>query len=128
MHSRRMVEVISKNTGDKTMTLGSESRHAGRLRALAKRALVLVAALGAGLVATLWAAPAAQAQMTGKAFTILVITDLSTVYSDTSGKGSVNAVKMAIADFGGSVNGVPIKLIVLDNKLDVGITDRESVV
>lgn len=68
----------------------------------------------------------ARAQMSGKAFTILVITDLSTVYSDTSGKGSVDAVKMAIADFGGNVNGVPIKMIVLDNKLDVGITVNKT--
>jgi branched-chain amino acid transport system substrate-binding protein len=67
-------------------------------------------------------APQARAQMTGKQFTILVVTDLSSVYSDTSGKGSVEAVKMAAEDFGGSVNGVPIKVIVLDNKLDVALT------
>jgi branched-chain amino acid transport system substrate-binding protein len=66
--------------------------------------------------------PPAHAQMSGKQFTILVITDLSTVFSDTSGKGSVDAVNMAVADFGGSVNGVPIKVIVLDNKLDVALT------
>jgi branched-chain amino acid transport system substrate-binding protein len=104
------------------MTLGSESRRAGWLRTLAKGVFVLAA----GLAATLWGAAPAEAQMTGKAFTILVITDLSTVYSDTSGKGSVNAVKMAIDDFGGSVNGVPIKMIVLDNKLDVGITVNKT--
>ena len=37
-------------------------------------------------------AGSAYAQMKDKVFTVLVITDLSTVYSDTSGKGSVDAV------------------------------------
>jgi branched-chain amino acid transport system substrate-binding protein len=68
------------------------------------------------------AAPPAQAQMAAKKFTILVVTDLSSVYSDTSGKGSVEGVKMAVEDFGGKVNGVPIDVIVLDNKLDVALT------
>jgi branched-chain amino acid transport system substrate-binding protein len=80
---------------------------------------------GALLMAAL-AAGGAHAQMKGKAFTVLVVTDLSTVYSDTSGKGSVDAVKMAIDDFGGKVNGVPIRMIVLDNKLDVGITVNKT--
>ena len=104
------------------MGLGSGWRRAGWLRSLPMRAVACTAALAAAVGG---AAPA-QGEMTGKAFTILVITDLSTVYSDTSGKGSVDAAKMAIADFGGSVNGVPIKLIVLDNKLDVGITVNKT--
>ena len=68
----------------------------------------------------------AQAAMTGKKFTILVITDLSTVFSDTSGQGSVDGVKMAVEDFGGSVNGVPINVVVLDNKLDVALTINKT--
>ncbi|WP_158932145.1 ABC transporter substrate-binding protein [Acidisphaera sp. S103] len=68
----------------------------------------------------------AEAAMTGKKFTILVITDLSTVFSDTSGKGSVDGVQMAVDDFGGSVNGVPINVIVLDNKLDVALTINKT--
>jgi branched-chain amino acid transport system substrate-binding protein len=122
MHFRGTVEVTSKNSGDTTMGLGSGWRRAGWLRSLPMRAIACTAAVAAAVVG---AAPA-QGEMTGKAFTILVITDLSTVYSDTSGKGSVDAAKMAIADFGGSVNGVPIKLIVLDNKLDVGITVNKT--
>jgi branched-chain amino acid transport system substrate-binding protein len=70
--------------------------------------------------------PPVEAAMKGKAFTVLVVTDLSSVYSDTSGKGSVEAAKMAIEDFGGSVNGVPIKLVVLDNKLDVALTINKT--
>jgi branched-chain amino acid transport system substrate-binding protein len=71
-------------------------------------------------------APPASAAMSGKKFTILVITDLSTVFSDTSGKGSVDGVNMAVEDFGGSVNGVPIKVVVLDNKLDVALTVNKT--
>ena len=77
----------------------------------------------AGLLLAAVAAPdGASAQMSGKKFTILIVTDLSSVYSDTSGKGSVEGVKMAVEDFGGKVNGVPIEVIVLDNKLDVALT------
>jgi branched-chain amino acid transport system substrate-binding protein len=74
------------------------------------------------MVSAMLAAAPAEAQMSRKAFTILVVTDLSSVYSDTSGKGSVEGVRMAVDDFGGSVNGVPIRVIVLDNKLDVALT------
>jgi branched-chain amino acid transport system substrate-binding protein len=96
-------------------------RGKGRTRRWVKRLTVAAAAAGA-----LFSGGEAGAQMSGKAFTILVVTDLSTVYSDTSGKGSVDAVKMAISDFGGKVNGVPIRMIVLDNKLDVGITVNKT--
>lgn len=122
MHSCEVVEVTSKNSGDATMKHIGGLLRAGWLRSVSKKAVACIA----GFAAALGGAASAQAQMTGKAFTILVITDLSTVYSDTSGNGSVNAAKMAISDFGGSVNGVPIKLIVLDNKLDVGITVNKT--
>jgi branched-chain amino acid transport system substrate-binding protein len=122
MHFRDMGEVTSKNCGDATMALERGLLSSRWLNRLLLRAVACTAALAAALGCAL----PAQGQMTGKAFTILVITDLSTVYSDTSGKGSVDAVKMAIGDFGGSVNGVPIKLIVLDNKLDVGITVNKT--
>ncbi len=84
----------------------------------------MTAAMLAG--AAMLMAPPASAQMSGRKFTILVITDLSTVFSDTSGKGSVDGVNMAVEDFGGSVNGVPIKVIVLDNKLDVALTVNKT--
>jgi branched-chain amino acid transport system substrate-binding protein len=76
--------------------------------------------------AAVLAASPANAQMSGKKFTILVVTDLSTVFSDTSGKGSVDGTRMAVDDFGGSVNGVPINVVVLDNKLDVALTVNKT--
>jgi branched-chain amino acid transport system substrate-binding protein len=88
--------------------------------------LTQLSVAGAMLGAALLTAPQADAQMSGKKFTILVITDLSTVFSDTSGKASVDGVHMAVDDFGGSVNGVPIDVVVLDNKLDVALTVNKT--
>jgi branched-chain amino acid transport system substrate-binding protein len=50
-----------------------------------------------------------------------VLADMSGVYADIGGPGSVEAVKMAIADFGGSVLGKPIEVVSADgqNKPDV---------
>ena len=51
-----------------------------------------------------------------------VLTDLSVVYCDISRKGTVTAVQMAVDDFGGSVNGRPIRVISADHQLkpDIG--------
>ncbi len=50
------------------------------------------------------------------------IDDLQGVYSDNSGVGGIEAIKMAIADFGGSVLGRKIVLLSADhqNKADIG--------
>ena len=37
-----------------------------------------------------------------------VLNDMSSLYSDATGKGSLTAAQMAVADFGGSVRGKPI--------------------
>ena len=42
-----------------------------------------------------------------------ILNDQSGVYADFGGKGSVEAAKMAIEDFGGSVLGEKIELIML---------------
>lgn len=51
-----------------------------------------------------------------------VLTDMTGVYSDFSGIGSVTAVRMAVEDFGGKVNGRPVSVIYADhlNKTDTG--------
>mgnify|MGYP001788081197 FL=1 len=66
-------------------------------------------------------APPALAQYSGDVIRIGFITDISGLYSDIDGPGGVEAIKMAIADFGGSVNGKKIELLVADhqNKADV---------
>jgi branched-chain amino acid transport system substrate-binding protein len=69
-------------------------------------------------------AAALAAQQAGAAenqVTIGFITDLSGLYADIDGKGGQTAIQMAIDDFGGKVNGMPIKLLVQDhqNKADI---------
>ena len=48
--------------------------------------------------------------------------DQSGLYADLAGQGSVEAARMAVEDFGGSVNGAPIEVLSADhqNKPDVG--------
>src|ERR1044071_300193 len=64
----------------------------------------------------------AQAQISGDTVKIGVMNDMSGLYVDIGGPGSVEAAKMAIADFGGSVNGKKIEVVNADhqNKPDIG--------
>jgi branched-chain amino acid transport system substrate-binding protein len=63
------------------------------------------------------------------------ITDMSGLYADIDGQGGAEAVKMAIADFGGQVLGKPIEYVSADhqNKADVAASkarewfDRDGV-
>ena len=81
-----------------------------------------LAAWSAG-TAILFIATAAQAQMSDNVVKIGVLTDMSSLYADSTGKGSVVATEMAVADFGGKVKGTPIVVISADhqNKPDVGV-------
>jgi branched-chain amino acid transport system substrate-binding protein len=51
-----------------------------------------------------------------------VLTDMSSLYADIGGQGSVEATRMAVEDFGGKVLGRPIEVVSADhrNKPDVG--------
>jgi branched-chain amino acid transport system substrate-binding protein len=74
------------------------------------------------IAAVLTLSTTASAEMSGDVVKIGVLTDMSGLYADIGGPGSVEAARMAIADFGGSVNGKKIELISADhqNKPDVG--------
>lgn len=63
----------------------------------------------------------ASAQISGDVIKIGFITDMSGTYSDLDGPGGAQAVKMAIADAGGMINGKKIEFIVADhqNKADI---------
>lgn len=76
------------------------------------------------LLATVFAASNAYAASTGISDDIIrigFITDMSGVYSDYDGSAGAEAIRMAIADAGGSINGKKIELIVADhqNKADI---------
>ncbi|MFZ2858974.1 ABC transporter substrate-binding protein [Acidovorax sp.] len=49
------------------------------------------------------------------------LTDMSSAYADLDGKNGAMAIQMAIDDFGGKVNGLPIELLSADhqNKADI---------
>ena len=66
---------------------------------------------------------AANAQFSDDVVKIGVLTDMSSLYSDATGKGSLAAVEMAVADYGGKVKGKPVVVVSADhqNKPDVGI-------
>lgn len=72
-------------------------------------AAATVSALGAG---------SAQAADTVK---IGFITDMSGLYADDDGQGGLEAIRMAVADFGGKVLGKPIEIMYADhqNKADI---------
>ena len=68
--------------------------------------------------------PAIAQRVSDDRVRIGVLSDMSGQNSDGSGKGSVEAARMAIEDFGGKVLGKPIELVSGDhqNKADVGAT------
>jgi branched-chain amino acid transport system substrate-binding protein len=66
----------------------------------------------------------AAAQISGDVVRIGIITDMSSVYADIDGAGGIEAIRMAIADMGGQINGKKIELISADhqNKPDIAAT------
>jgi branched-chain amino acid transport system substrate-binding protein len=58
----------------------------------------------------------------GNKIVIGVLSDLSGLYADVGGAGSVIAAQMAVEDFGGTVAGMPIEVVSGDhqNKPDIG--------
>lgn len=77
--------------------------------------------LGSFAVMAALSSTAAIAQ-SSQPLTIAVLNDMSGVYSDFQGPGSVIAAELAVQDFGGTVKGRPIKVVSADhqNKVDVG--------
>src|SRR5262250_2727486 len=75
--------------------------------------LAVAAALGAG---------AAQAQVSDGVVKIGVLSDMSSLYTDLAGAGSVVAAKMAVEDSGIEKRGYKVEIVSADhqNKPDVG--------
>ncbi|EHK63295.1 receptor family ligand binding region family protein 1 [Achromobacter arsenitoxydans SY8] len=78
-------------------------------------------AIACGMTVTLLHATAAQAQVSDDVIRIGFITDMSGVYSGPDGPGGAEAIKMAIEEMGGEINGKKIELLTADhqNKADV---------
>jgi len=83
----------------------------------------LVGAALLGMVSSLALGQTAKpGAISGDKVKIGVMNDMSGLYADIGGPGSVEAARMAIADFGGKVLGKPVELVFVDhlNKPDVG--------
>ena len=70
------------------------------------------------------ASSSVQAQISGDVIRIGFITDMSGLYADIDGPAGAEAIRMAIAAMGGSINGKKIELLVADhqNKADIAAT------
>jgi len=73
-------------------------------------------------IAGLFAAGAAQAQISDNLIKIGVLSDMSSLYTDLSGAGSVLAARMAVEDSGIERRGIKVEIVSADhqNKPDVG--------
>ncbi|CAB3690378.1 leucine ABC transporter subunit substrate-binding protein LivK [Achromobacter spanius] len=78
-------------------------------------------ALACAAAVSLLSATAAHAQISDDVIRIGFITDLSGVYSGPDGPGGAEAIKMAIEEMGGEINGKKIELLTADhqNKADI---------
>src|SRR5450755_2358132 len=81
-----------------------------------------ILSLLAAIAAVIAAAPTARAQVSDDVVKIGVLTDMNGPASTPTGQGSVTAAQMAVDDFGGTVLGKPISVVVGDHQLkpDVG--------
>ena len=81
-----------------------------------KRSLLVLAVAGASVAGT------AQAQLTGNEIKIGVLSDMSSLYTDLAGAGSVLAAKMAVEDSGVEKRGMKVEIVSADhqNKADIG--------
>jgi branched-chain amino acid transport system substrate-binding protein len=79
-------------------------------------------AFAAGLVLTAVGGANAQ-QISDDVVKIGVLTDMSSLYADATGKGSLAAVQMAVEDYGSKVKGKPVEVVYADhqNKPDIGV-------
>jgi branched-chain amino acid transport system substrate-binding protein len=74
------------------------------------------------VMAALLASGSAFAQYTDGVVKIGVLSDMSSLYSDIGGAGSVAAAKLAVADFNAAAKGIKVEIVSGDhqNKPDVG--------
>jgi branched-chain amino acid transport system substrate-binding protein len=55
-----------------------------------------------------------------------LLLDMSGIYADSSGPGSIIAAKMAVTDFGGRVLGRPVEIVATDHQSRAGIASAIS--
>ncbi len=78
-----------------------------------------------GAMALIAAAPLV-ADYSDDAVRIGLMTDLSAIYSDVAGQGALIAAEMAVDDWGGEIDGVPLEIIAVDHQSDGDVAEREA--
>ena len=75
-----------------------------------------------------WSLGAQAQKISDDVVRIGVLSDMSGLYADTAGRGSVEAAKRALEDFGGQVLGKKVEIVWADhqNKADVGATHART--
>ena len=86
-----------------------------------KRLSLVMCVAAAVLVAACSKSDDVDEKITDSAIRIGVLTDMSGLYSDIGGQGSIVAAELAVEDLGGEVDGNPIELLSVDhqNKADI---------
>src|ERR1700719_4556025 len=77
------------------------------------------------VIGAVWAAPAQSPEkISDGVVKIGLILDMSSIYADITGVGSVTAAKMAVEDFGGKALGKAVEVVFADhqNKGDIAST------
>jgi len=92
------------------------------------RRLFAIAAVGLAALVALFAAGTAHAQYTDGVIRIGVLNDMSGLYADLGGQGSVFAARQAVEDFGAAQKGMKVEVVGADhqNKPDVGSSIARS--
>jgi branched-chain amino acid transport system substrate-binding protein len=98
---------------DEKLNDGPPARHGGQKMTMTRNTIAAAALL---------ASSSAFAQYTDGVVRIGVMSDMSSLYSDVGGPGSVAAAKLAVADFNAAAKGIKVEIISGDhqNKPDVG--------
>jgi branched-chain amino acid transport system substrate-binding protein len=80
--------------------------------------------IAAAIAATFTLAGTANAQVSDGLIKIGIMNDMSGLYADLTGQGSVVAARMAVEDFGAAKKGMKVEIVFADhqNKPDVGST------
>jgi branched-chain amino acid transport system substrate-binding protein len=83
-----------------------------------------IAAIAAAVIGTTALTSPSMAQVSADFVKIGVLTDMTGVTSDVTGKGSLVAAQMAVEEFGASVLGKPVQVIFADHqhKVELGAT------
>jgi branched-chain amino acid transport system substrate-binding protein len=83
-----------------------------------------IAAIAAAVIGTTALTSPGKAQVSDDFVKIGVLTDMSGVTSDVTGRGSLVAAQMAVEEFGSSVLGKPVQVIFADHqhKVELGAT------